>query len=399
MPIIDYQKAADQSERNFFSDDKLSEKNKQHARKFFDAYNVSPARRNIVLKHLPLLLRETEDIKELMQDREAVNKLFKRLRSELGNSYYSTLVNCSLMFVRWLNDGEKPKGFKDIKSLSKDKQKRELKPRDMITWEDGEAMAKQTTSTQLKALIFTQLDGGFRPSELVDLNYGDVERKKEVLIVSVGKNHKTGARNVILYDCAPYLSRWLEEHPTKKANDPLWLQEHNTRGIILRYEYPALQKRIRLLGEKAKIDKPLDIYNFRHSAATLKKKEGTNPEWAAKNLGHSVEHFTGTYGRLSTDDDVKIMLEHKGVVEEKTAKKLNVTCPKCDNVNKPKSEICQKCGSPLTIEKALEMDKSAELQRQLEELRAEMFKMFKEKHKKDIGEQYERKRKKTAITS
>ena len=79
----------------------------------------------------------------------------------------------------------KPKGFKDIKGIPKIKQKRKLNPEDMVTWEDGEKLINSTNSMQLKAVLATQLDGGFRPSEFIDLKYGDIIQKNDFIIVSI----------------------------------------------------------------------------------------------------------------------------------------------------------------------------------------------------------------------
>ena len=110
----------------------------------------------------------------------------------------------------------------------------------MITWEDGLKLIKQSNSIQIKAVLMTQLDGGFRPSEFIDLKYGDCERKKDFILVSI-KDGKKGSRIVTLYKSVPFLFAWMQAHPTKKSNDPLWIQEKNTNGKIVTFHYPALQ--------------------------------------------------------------------------------------------------------------------------------------------------------------
>ncbi len=193
----------------------------------------------------------------------------------------------------------------------------------MIKWEEGIELSKATPSIQMKAVILTQLDGGFRPSELIDLNYGDIEIKKDFIICNV-KDGKTGSRTVILFRGVPYLVRWLQNHPTKKSNDPLWVSE---RDNITRYNYAALIKRVKDIGFKSRINipsdekrgikeiinKPLDFYNLRHSACLIAKLDNIPLEEAAKKFGHSVEFFTNTYGRMDTSGSIARLGKSYGI--------------------------------------------------------------------------------------
>jgi len=384
MPIIDYKHNAELAEIEFFKHEDITKKNKDLVKQFLEVYDVSPARKAIFLKHIKLLLQKTDDISQDMNDRDKINKIFKQLRDELNLSYCSTVINVSLRFVRWLNDRlnddeNKPKGFKDIQNLSKKKQKRALKPSDMITWEDGQKLIKQTNSIQIKAVLMMQLDGGFRPSEFIDLKHGDCERKKDFIIVTV-RDGKTGSRLVTLYKSVPYLFAWLQNHPTKKNNDPLWVQEKNTHGKIIQFHYPALQKRIRQLGERANIDKPLDFYNLRHSACVISKLDNVPEELAAEKFGHSIEYYTGTYGRLSSEDRMKRYSKVYGNGEEEEAKKKdtkNIECQRCGTINLPGSdgaEFCTKCNAALNLGKALEVEKENE--NKVKELIKEQFKQL-----------------------
>ena len=235
MPIVDYARIARLAEISFFSYEAVSGSNKRLVKKFLEVYDVSPARKAIFLKHIALLLRRTKDIGRDMNDRSKTNKVFKQLRSSVSVSYYSTIVNVSLRFVRWLNDGVKPVGFKDVANVPKSKQRRQLTPNDMVTWEEGLRLIDATNNVMLKALVATQLDGGFRPSEFVDLNYGDVERKGDFAVVRINGG-KTGVRNVVLWRAVPHLLRWMQSHPTKRKSDPLWVQEFQVPDGTARYD-------------------------------------------------------------------------------------------------------------------------------------------------------------------
>jgi len=369
MGIVDYSLKAKQAEIAFFNSNKVSDKNKQLISKFLDIYDVSPARMEIFMKNIAKFLSRVDNIKKDMKDTDKINKIFKELRDKYSPNYYNTIVNVSNRYVRWLNDGIKPKGFKDIRGIPKSKQRRNLKPDDMITWEEGELLINSTNSIQLKAIIAIQLDGGFRPSEFIDLDYGCIKQKGEFMIVHI-KDGKTGSRNVILWRSVPHLSRWLQHHPSKKQNDSLWIQEH---GEIKKYRYHAILKRIRQLGEKIKLEKPLDFYNLRHSACTISKIDNIPEEEAAKKFGHSIQYYTETYGRLTTEDSISRMGKAYGLKEEKTTIEKTITCSRCKFVNEPRNEMCSECGAPLTIKKAMEIDKKSN--QEFEELKNKISKV------------------------
>lgn len=392
MPIINYEKAGETARETLLTDDTISTTNKEALRDFFKAYDVSPARMALFSKHIALLLRETDDIRRDMQDRQKINAIFSELRNKISPSYYATAVNVALRFTRWLNDGERPKGFKDIKNLSKQKQKRDLRPEDMVSWEDGLKMAQYATSNQWKAIILTQLDGGFRPSEFHDLNFGDITRKGKFFVAHISKG-KTGSRDVILFKCSPALDRWLREHPTKQKEAPLWVMEAgeksriaNRKGGVIRYRYPALSKRLRYFAVKAGIPKPADFYNLRHSAATLAKKDNLSPDLAAAKFGHSVEYYVNVYGRLSTDDNVKRYSKAYGELQEESEQKDRpIICHVCEAINAPGCDMCEKCNSPLTIKKALEIENAKDTQ--YNEVKAQLSEINKKLRLLDLAKQ------------
>lgn len=366
MPIVDY-KAKAEADKQWFLNQPISEINKSYVKEYIQYLKlkeVTYARIGLVYRHLEPLLSKISDVKDLFDDKKTVRKIYTELQEEKGKAHYQTIINVSLAFVRWLNDGEKPKGFSEIKNPSK-KKKRELTPNDMIIWEEGLKMANETTSVQLKAIITTQLDAGFRPSEFIDLTYGDVSRDGEFLILNV-KHGKTGGRKVICHRCVPYLARWLNQHPTKKEKDPLWVIEmqgksHRKDGTKTQgYRYEALRKRVRELGERAGIKKPLDFYNFRHSSCYLDKLDNVPLDLASERHGHSVDFFIQTYGRLSVKDKTDRLRSHYNLEgSDKHEPLKNVVC-RCGAINDPEDKYCESCGAGLTVETALETKKMLE---------------------------------------
>lgn len=191
------------------------------------------------MKHFPRL-------EDALGDRDGMNAFFAGLRTKYRPASYATYLNVTRRLLTWLNDGELPKCLRDIRKQRHLSQKRQLKPEDMITWEEGLKLAQATTSSQLAALILTQLDGGFRPSEIMDLHYGDVQIDSGLAIIEVCDG-KTGGRTVVAHRCVPALMKWLAEHPSKQAEDPLWVSEHalktdaDSKVKPKHYDYAAVQ--------------------------------------------------------------------------------------------------------------------------------------------------------------
>jgi len=364
MPIRDFKAQAEQARENCLG--KLNDTNRAYLLSFDKAYDVTEARKAIFYRHIPHFLANVEDAKKAMQNAEEINALFHKLRSTLGTAYYATIINVTKRFVRWLNDGELPNGFKQLRSVPKKKLKRQLTREDMIEWADGEAMANATASVQLKAILLTQLEGGFRPSEFIDLNYGDIKHEDDLLVAHV-RAGKTGGRDVLLFKSAKLLTAWLNAHPTKKANDPLWIVENMDKSHrkdmddnpygIRRYRYEALKKRIKHLAKKAGIRKPLDFYNFRHSACFLAKCDNMPVDEAATNFGHSAQYFVETYGRLDVNDRLNRKRKHLGITPKKAKEKPKRVCYRCKYINQPDMDACAQCDAPLSFNRAVTEEK------------------------------------------
>ena len=141
------------------------------------------------------------------------------------------------------------------------------------------------------------------------------------------------------------------------------------------YDYPAILKRIRMMGGKAGIKKPLDFYNFRHSACRLAKLSNLPHDLAAEKFGHSVEFYIDTYARLNREDMVNRHRKATGeVVKEKKIAKP-ILCSVCDTVNEPKKEYCDKCGNPLSLTVALKEEKARD--KKLNDLEKQMQQLLK----------------------
>ena len=360
MPIVDYKKRALRAENKLMESLEIPEQSKRVLQRFLTAYDVSEARKHIFLSKIGSLLTEFNPIESALTERDRINELFARLRRHYSPATYATYISVIRRFLSWLNDGERPASLRDIKPGKKNDRKRNLKPEDMLTWEDSLLISDVLCNIQLQAAVQAQLDCGFRPSEFIDLNYGDVEVSTGLAVFHV-RDGKTGSRTVVAHRCIPSLLKWLDAHPTKRPGDPLWISEgsikNNSNGqlSVMPYRYPALAKRIKVAGRKAGIDKPLDFYNLRHSSCVLDKLDNLPVDLAAERHGHSVKYYVGVYGRLSVQDVMRRFHSHYGTGEEEEKQVIeHQTCPVCKKLNEQAKDWCSSCGTPLNATGARE---------------------------------------------
>ena len=323
-------------------------------RRFLTAYDASDARKIIFLEKLTPFLEHFHDMDVAISDRDAVNEFFASLRRRYSPATYYTYIGVVRRFLSWVNNGVSAESMRDLHSKRDAKIRRKLRPDDMWTWEDGAKVATASCSIQFAAIVQVELDCGFRPSEFIDLTYGDVEISSQMAIFHV-TGGKTGERSVVAKRCVPAILKWLNCHPTKKPSDPLWVQERSiasaTNGniSITRYRYPAIRKRLKVIAKRVGIRKPTDFYNLRHSSCVLDKMDNLPTDLAAERHGHSVKFYTCTYGRLSIKDVVKRFESHYALEpsEEPAETFQHLQCAECDFTNSHDARWCSRCAAPL----------------------------------------------------
>lgn len=384
MPITDYEKKAQRAEQKIFDNERISDATKRLLRRFLTAYDVSSARRLIFLQKIIPYFEFFPEIESSLTDRDGVNEFFAGIRRKYAPATYATYINVVRCFMHWLNKGERPSSLCDLRQRGINyKTRRQLRPEDMHSWADGELLAATANNQQIAAIILTQLDCGFRPSEFIDLNYGDVQVSTGLAVFQI-RDGKTGGRSVVAHRCVPALLKWMEAHPTKRANDPLWITEGsirgNSKGITVKpYSYPAVCKRIRSIASKSGIKKPMDFYSFRHSSCVLDKLDNLPTDLAAERHGHSVKHFVSTYGRLSVKDVMHRFHSHYGIeTEEKPQKLEHTNCPTCHHINAHDAKWCGRCGTPFSAVGAAEIAKRQEITENSEQMRDELEQMKRE---------------------
>lgn len=227
------------------------------------------------------------------------------------------------------------------------------------------------------ALICTLFDSGARIGELVQMKKKDVRFDKEGIFLFIPKG-KTISRTVFVKEVKSHLAAWLNAHPIKDAEGPLWVDEDGRpigpAGIAKRID-TAVRKMNAARQAKGipKFSKKYNPHWFRHSRAS---ELGTQPGITASimNSYFGWEQNSGmpaVYIGKPTDEKMKsamMFIEGQGKPEE--IKPTTRICRLCKESNPISMNFCGRCGS--SMEKDKETILMAGLQEQLKEMKARL---------------------------
>ena len=151
-----------------------------------------------------------------------------------------------------------------------------------------------------RAMLGVYYGCGLRRNEGINLDTEDVNLEKGLLYVSHGKNYKqrfvpfTEAVRDAFYNYLHY-SRPLLARGNEQA---FFLSQ---RGNRLCEE--AMVNRLKMLKEKALIDRPGSLHSLRHSIATHLLQSGLSPEKIKHFLGHSSLETTQIYTHIAYEQE------------------------------------------------------------------------------------------------
>lgn len=253
-------------------------------------------------------------------------------------------------FFRWLQNAEFVEGIKVGEPAAT------VGPEDVLTDEELFRYFQAGTNLRDKALTQTQYETAFRPHELLSLKKNSVEFDDYGAIVYIERG-KTGARRVRVINASPLLANWIENHPLKARDAPLWVDlSNNTRYTAIKWH--GLNKIVARLAAAAGIQKDVTSYTFRHTRLTHLAKFMTEAqlcEFAGWSQGSDMSRM---YIHLSGRDTDEALLKAYGLKREETANapKVPKKCVRCGTLCESGAETCVKCGMALTLTAAMRKD-------------------------------------------
>ena len=267
------------------SSDKITQQHKEKIFKFLDLVNAqgrSPAtKRNIVWA----LMTIGEILGKPFED--ATYDDIVRVVGAIENKYQSKKSKKALKaeirrFYKWLRQSaEYPPEVSWIKLDSKLETETNVKPEDLLSDEEIDALAKASLNPRDVALVYMLRESGCRVGELLNLRIKHIKFDNKGIILHVPEG-KSGRRRVRL--CGKHtkeLLSWLDKHPYK--NNPeafVWISfSGNSKNRQL--TYCGVEILLKRLGVKAGLGKwvggdgrkimgeyvgrPVNPHNFRHN--------------------------------------------------------------------------------------------------------------------------------------
>ena len=363
--IYAYEKQLDTEIERIKKSKELSVSNKKVILDFRRACSAEGLSDGRTLKYMQQLQRIAKwldsDLKKAK--RKNIEKLLAKLnRTNLAPRTKNDYGVALKKFYRWLRKtDEYPKEVKWIKTGAK--LNNHTLPEELLTEEEIKKMIGAASHLRNKALISTLYESGCRIGELGSMKIKHVVFDKYGTRIMV--NGKTGMRRIRLVSSTPHLAAWKNSHPMKDDQEAyLWViigvkkGKRKERHELL--DYDAMVRLIQRIGKKAGIKKKVNPHRFRHSRATELAKHLTEAQMKEYFGWVQSSKMAGVYVHLSGRDTDKTILELSGLVEAEEKKEERalkpIRCPICEFINENGSKFCSKCGKPLSLKIAMELD-------------------------------------------
>ena len=202
-----------------------------------------------------------------------------------------------------------------------------------------------------RAILAFTFDTGGRLDEIASLDVGALTLHREYGIVAL--HGKTGTREVAFVRALPYLTTWLNMHPSpsdRKA--PLWVALGGGRegeGMAYSTVADVFARASRISGL------PLSAHDMRHGRATEAAIRGWNEQKMRSHFGWSPGSvMPARYTHLAAADVQAQVLQDAGLETEELTEPagMPVPCPNCGHRNEPVNVVCGVCRFPLDEKEA-----------------------------------------------
>ena len=336
----------------------ISEEDKQLLSQFHKECVINGLSKARIAKYLDTLDRISRWLNNSFQEvkKEDIMDLVQRFESSDYSDWtkhdYKLILK---IFYRWLRKTEDYP--EEVRWVSTKVRNKHMLPEEILTEDDVKKLVESATNIRDKAFILVLYESGCRIGELLSLRLRNVQFDEYgAQLIVYGK---TGMRRVRIISSAPKLALWMDNHPMRENPDsPLWV----TLGSISRYQqlmYSSAKTMLKKVAKKSGIRKRVYAHLFRHSRATHLSKHLTEAQLKQHFGWNQSSKMASIYVHLSGRDVDGALLRLQGLrpQEKMEESKLKVViCSRCGNKNSPSSKFCNRCGSPLSIKAALELD-------------------------------------------
>ncbi len=337
---------------------------------------TSSTRAGQLFKLIPLAVALKKPFEEM--DREDIEEFLYGL--EVGTGTLDQYKIHIKKFFKWLYKSEL---YPDaVKWLKVSNNKKRMLPDDILNPVEVKALMEAADNPRDRAFVSVLYESAARIEEMVihEKIKNRKTQKEEIVPVKqkdlvfdqygavIILNGKTGMRRIRLIRSVPDLMIWMNHHPCKGDDQPLWV------GLREPHEFLSLSRAAGLIcslgekatiinarGEKEKLSKNVHPHLLRHTRLTevakffkeadLKVFAGWSPD----------SKMASTYIHRSGADVEKTQLEAEGIITREEANKESDIlkprkCPRCMEVNPAAGRFCYKCGAALDLQVAIELE-------------------------------------------
>ena len=219
-------------------------------------------------------------------------------------------------YMDWFDNRNVVDGFKGVSKKTAFNQSK-INKDTLLKPEELEKLLRSAKTLKWKAILTLLYESGFRPCELVNLKWKDLNfiDGKGICSVRTCSPKTKETRTIPVKDCIVHLKRWREEYsfPNLTNEDYVFPNPVNRNKHIAEGSLGTVLKR---LCATAGI-RPIYPYIFRHSRIYFIQKE-LGIILGAEFGGHSIETAEASYGLIDCDDVEEAMLNKIYTTEEIT---------------------------------------------------------------------------------
>jgi len=299
-----------------------------------------------------LTLRRNMDCTFSGADREKIEKLMEWLNgSEFSANTKSDHKKILKKFYKYVRHGNADKGTpipQEVSWIETSIKKNEQVEPDVITEAEAKRMIDAATSVRDKTLVSVLFEGGFRIGEALGMRVSDVVFDENGAKVSV--HGKTGSRTVRLIASSPILGIYVQQHPFKNGDGPLWIHFGNVKRHG-RMSYQAARETLIRIAEAAGLTKRIHPHLFRHSAATRDGEYNISERILEVKYGWSKgSKMAARYTHIrdtKVADDIFLSTYAGKEFKAPEPQFRPLACVRCGRENTPGMKYCGSCGTPL----------------------------------------------------
>lgn len=274
------------------------------------------------------------------------------------------------LLFEWMDDHEKEGDYGWYEQITTSRHSLDrYDPDDQLTVDEVSAIRAAARSTNTDNAVRDRAIVSFYADSAVRLGLGGQLRRKHVDLAGdrptfqpnpTGKGQKgVPIRDYPLYDCVADLRIWLNDHhPDDSPEAPVWTKE----GYDPAADEGALSTQrlggvIRDRARDARIEKPTNPHNFRHSKIADMRGRGYTPDEIQRRVAWKdsvVADMLRVYGRPDDDTVLANIDEHEGReppgdTEKPTGPPAREECGMCGLEGiAPGTDHCPNCGEAIS---------------------------------------------------